>query len=422
MGALDELKQSFASLRFLKRRELALLGTADLLDVMSVSIIVPLLPLYAQDLGAGFVLIGVIFTAETFAKAVFSTPFGYLSDRLDRRVWIVLGMVLSALTVVALGLVKDPVYLVGLRLIDGIGSAMRGPSTTAYIGDLFPEEERGKAMGAYYTVGSIGLAVGPSVGGGLAATLGYEAPFVVLGTGTLLAGIALALFLPAVESSDGDESDDDSSQSLVPSIPSRSTLKKAVSASFVALAVSGFLSQIGTGVFNPYIASLLENAVGGGTGYTGLAWSFFGLGMLLFTPIGGTFADRFGRKPMLVAGYGAWAFISAGLAYASTWLAPLVLLFAGGAASALLGPALRPLIYEIAPDGYEGTVIGTYSSLTTSGFVLGPILGGYVIRATSVSIGFVFVGAMYAVCAIGVLVGVADRESRSTNAATPESA
>jgi MFS family permease len=410
---LEEIKGSFASLRFLKRRELALLGTADLLDVMSVSIIIPLLPLYAEDLGAGFVLIGIMFTAETFAKAVFATPFGYLSDKLDRRTWIVIGMVFSAVTVILLGFVKTPVYIVGLRFVDGIGSAMRGPSTTAYIGDLFPEENRGKAMGAYYTVGSIGLAVGPGVGGLFATTLGYEAPFIILGTGTLLAGILLALFLPGIGSDDEDDAADESSGSLLPSIPSASTIRRVVSTSFVALAVTGFLSQIGTGVFNPYIASLLNDSVSAGAGYIGLAWSFFGLGMLVFTPIGGTFADRFGRKPMLVVGYGAWALISVGLAYASVWVVPLVLLFAGGASSALLGPALRPLIYEIAPENYEATTIGAYSTLTTTGFVLGPILGGLIIRATSVGTGFVFVGTIYAICAIGIVVGVAGRKSRS---------
>lgn len=370
---VSRIANQYDSLRYLRDRRLALLGSANVLDTMSVSLIAPLLPLYADRLGASALLIGVMFAAETAAQATLSTPFGYLADRFGNRIFIVVGTVVSALSVAALGLVTSPLVFIVLRALDGAAGAMRYPATAAYIGDEYPENERGRAMGAYSTLGWVGLAIGPAVGGLLATSVGLAAPFLVLGSATAIAGLVLALRLPAQSADIAVDEDECEKQSFRTLLAQRSAV---LTPSVVALAASSLLAGLASGAFYPLFPLLLERQTEVGPSYTGLVWSAFGVAMFLFTPVGGTVADRIGRKPSLVGGWALWTVVYAGLVFLGSPLFPPSLLFLGGFASAMAGPAKGTLNYETAPDEFRATIVGFYGTVNSAGASLGPILGG----------------------------------------------
>lgn len=361
----------YESLALLRERRLALLSAANVFDTMSYAIMAPLLPIYADRLGAGAALIGLVFAAETAARALLSTPLGHLSDRVGRRVPIVAGTVVSGLSVLALALTASPWVVVGLRALDGASGALRGPATNAYVGDCFEEARRGRAMGAYQTLGMLGVAVGPAMAGLLAARAGLEAPFLLLGALTVAAGIALVR-LPRADGS-GDGNEDDGEVSLRSLVATRSAW---LTTTVVVLAVASVWSGISSGVFGPVYPLLLERRGLADPGYLGAVWSAMGVALLLFVPVGGSLADRTGRLPGVVAGAVAWAAVYVGLGVGGAGLLPFALLFLGGAASAIMGPAKAALNYEVAPDGHEGAVTGLFGSLNRGGAALGPLAGG----------------------------------------------
>lgn len=402
------LETAFSSLGYLRNRDLLILGSAGLIDTMSVSLIVPFLPVYADQTGASMLLIGLMFSAETIAKSAFSTPFGYLSDVSGRKVWIFVGMLLSGLAVLALGVFSAPLVFILLRAVDGVGGAMRNPATTAYIGDRFDREERGRAMGAYYTLTTIGLAAGPMVGAGLTFVFDISTAFVALGAATVLSSVLIAVLLPTTERPTDDRTD--ATDGLLPSLPSRRSIGAILSLSFVVLATSGIIGQLGTGVFNPLFPVLLDEQLAVSEAYTGIVWGVFGLSMLLFTPIGGSLSDFMGRKPTMVASQFAWGLVPIALVFADSRLLPLALLFLGGIASAVMNPALRPLLYEVAPADYEGTTIGAYNTLTSAAFALGPILGGYASGVVGIRPTFVAIGVLWFVSGAVLAVGIPSRE------------
>jgi MFS family permease len=121
---LRRLGAGYASLRLLADRRLAPLAAANVLDRMSVALVVPLLPLYATRLGAGPATVGLLFAAETAAQALCSAPAGRLADRVGRRPAIVAGTTISGAALAALALVGTPAALVALRALDGAGSAL----------------------------------------------------------------------------------------------------------------------------------------------------------------------------------------------------------------------------------------------------------------------------------------------------------
>jgi DHA1 family multidrug resistance protein-like MFS transporter len=398
----------YDSLRHLRNPDLALLAIAGLFASMSHSIIVPLLPAYADSLGAGPVFIGLLFGAPAAVQAVFSPLFGYLADRMARKPLICLGIGLGAASVAALGLASGPLALLALRGIDGLALAMQQPATTAYIGDQYTENERGGALGAFKSAGLTGVAVGPALGGGLSIWGSLATPFLVLGSVTVFVGVLLTLRLPRARPN--ETSENETEDSWRPRL-SLSAVRGSLTISMVALAASVFFSQLGTGAFSPFLAPLLEARVGGGPEYASLVWSAFGLAMVVAMPVGGTLADRWGRKPMLIVSKLVWGFVVCGLALATVPQIPPALLLVAGVASAFGGPAMGALQYEVAPSGREGTVIGIYSALASAGVALGPLLGGWVVAESGLVFLFLAMGALWAADTVTIALGIREQHA-----------
>jgi MFS family permease len=102
--------------------------------VTGVGIVVPLLPVYAHDLGASGFYIGMIFGAFSLARTFFLPYFGRLSDHKGRKPLIIPGLL--AYTAIAFGFIffKEVNSLIVLRFFQGIASAMLMPIIQAYVG------------------------------------------------------------------------------------------------------------------------------------------------------------------------------------------------------------------------------------------------------------------------------------------------
>lgn len=400
-GTLDRLKrlagtgtfvetviEYYSSLTYLRERKIALLSATNFLDNMSRTIIVPLLPLYAEEVGASALLIGLIFAAPDAVRIVAGPIFGALSDVTTRRQWIVLGLFLSAASVIALGLLRTPLVFVALRGIDGLGQSMKGPSAESYIGDTVSESERGSALGAYFTMGNLGTIVGPALGGVLTVVGGIAFPFVVLGLVTLLGVLALVVYLP-VDRHRGDSESEDAQQLLELSL---SDVRAFVTVPIVAWFIVTFVAEVGTGAFNPAFPLLLQENLAAGPGYISLVWSVFGLGLVLFLPVGGTLTDKFGRKRLFLSTKLIWGAVTFGLVLAFSPVVPFVVILVAGMSSALAGPSTMTLRYELSPDGKEGAMIGLSGSVGSAGRALGPVLAGAVTEWASVDLAMIGIG------------------------------
>ncbi|MCH7661624.1 MAG: MFS transporter [Euryarchaeota archaeon] len=406
--------KGYGSLGHLKNPDLALLALAGLFASMSHSIIVPLLPAYADSLGAGPVFIGLLFGAPAAVQAICSPLFGYLADRMARKPLICFGIALGVGSVAALGVASGPLALLALRGLDGLALAMQQPATTAYIGDQYADDERGGALGAFKSAGLVGVAVGPALGGALSLWGTLGTPFLVLGTVTVFVGVFLVFRLPRARPSEVNTDENDTGGSDSPRF-ALADFRGTLTISMVALAASVFVSQLGTGAFGPFLAPLLEARVGGGPEYASLAWSAFGLAMVLAMPIGGTLADRWGRKPMLIVSKLVWAAVVCGPALATVPQIPPVLLLVAGVASAFGGPAMGALQYEVAPKGREATVLGIYSALASAGVAVGPILGGWVVGQWGLVALFLTMGALWAADTLTIAFGVRESNAEELN-------
>ena len=159
-----------------------------------VGIVVPLLPVYAHDLGAGGLYIGLIFGSFSLSRTFFLPYFGRLSDKKGRKPLIVGGLAAYALVSIAFIFSNSVESLIGIRFVQGVSSAMMMPVIQAYIGDITPEGNEGLTMGLFSMSMFFGLSLGPLIGGVINDRFGLDVSFACM-CFLASAGFFLCLFL-----------------------------------------------------------------------------------------------------------------------------------------------------------------------------------------------------------------------------------
>lgn len=368
------IRDHYESLRYFHDFPIALLSIANILDKSSTSIIVPLLPIYAQQMALSGVDIGLLFSLPPLVRGFTSPATGYLSDRFSRKPFIIVGMALSAVGVVGIAFAESLLLLFVLRGIDGLGSGLRNPSTNAYLGDYASDENRGQIMGAYQTSGMLAIAVGPALGGVLSSVGGISLPFMVLGGATMIGAFALVP-LPASgitgEASLG--------------LPKAGVVREQMSVPIVILLGSAFISDLGTTMIDPLFAQVLQQNLNASPSLIGLSWSMLGVGLLIFLPIGGKLSDERDRVGIITVGKVIWVVVMFGIATVTWEILPPVLMFMGGIGSALMGPAMVALRYEVSPEQRKASLLGVFATFGAAGSVLGPLLGGALSNIVGIS-------------------------------------
>ena len=167
--------------------------------VTGVGVVVPLLPVYAHNLGASGFYIACIFGAFSFSRTFFLPYFGRLSDKKGRKKLIVIGLFSYAIISIAFLCAKNIEMLIGIRLLQGIASAMILPVTQAYVGDITPVGKEGWIMGIFNMSVFFGLSVGPLIGGVINDLFSLNAAFLCMGIMALAGFFACILFLPPIK-------------------------------------------------------------------------------------------------------------------------------------------------------------------------------------------------------------------------------
>jgi multidrug resistance protein len=144
-------------------KRLAVLMLVAFVDMMGLMIIWPLLPLYAQNLGASATTIGLLAASFPVAQLVSSPVWGYVSDRYGRRPALLVGLGASAIAYVVFGFAHTVWLLFASRFVQGLGGGTTGV-VQAYVVDTMLPRERAKALGWLSAATSAGVIIGPALG------------------------------------------------------------------------------------------------------------------------------------------------------------------------------------------------------------------------------------------------------------------
>lgn len=362
--------------------------------VTGVGIVVPLLPIYAHDLGASGIYIGLIFGAFSISRTFLLPYFGRQSDKKGRKPFIVAG--LFAYTVVSLVFIlsNSVESLIALRFLQGIASAMIMPAVQAYVGDITPSGREGFTMGLFNMSMFMGLSIGPLIGGIIRDRFSLDTSFASMGFLTFI-GFMLSFFLLPPTKSERVVS-----RGIEP-LPWKWVLQdKEMAGLFLfRLAYAACIGVIWS--FLPVLADLEFSLSSSSIGIL-VAVGVFSSG-LLHVPMG-LMADRVNRKMMVVAGgliitYAIFSFDWAD-SYGDLLSASIFFGLGGGIAM----PALMAIAVlkgsEI--DGM-GSVMGLLAMAHSLGMLAGSLLAGLMMDVSRLRNAFPAGAVMMMLC-LGLFV------------------
>ena len=169
-----------------QRKKLALLMLNMFIAVGSFGIIIPIIPAYLKEIGQGGTAAGLIIAIFAFAQFLVSPLGGKLADRYGRRPLINYGLLILAISMFIFYFADSIILLYLSRAIGGIGCALLIPAIYAYVADITTMDQRAKGNSFISAAMSLGIVIGPGIGGAL-ADFGLKTPLLVSAIVGLLA-------------------------------------------------------------------------------------------------------------------------------------------------------------------------------------------------------------------------------------------
>lgn len=354
---------------------LLLLATHFLVDCFS-STLPTVQPLLAERFNLSLAQAGVLGGFFMFSSSVLQLPFGLLSDRVQSRHFTIFSPLVAALFLSSLGLATGFGGLVALLFVGGMGVAAYHPHSTSQAGRL-GQHRRGFATAIFITVGTAGLGLGP-----LYLTLTYE----IVGFDRLwMAAIPVVASVPFLL------------WRLPRSVQNTHKSKSAVDwealrgqgsalLTLYALVVLRSIVEVGLAQF---LSLYMVQVQGASFEMASIALSVYFLSTPVGSFLGGTAADRYGgRAVILVSCAGGVPFLAAFLAL-DGWLS-LAALFVGGVILHFTIPVNVVMAQELVPSQASTTsALMMGFGWGMAGIVFVPAVG---VLADSIGLGPVFWG------------------------------
>ena len=182
-----------ASFGLLHNRRLLACLLATVGSCIGFGVFLTFLPLYATQQGYDAAHVGLIFAAQAVTNVVGRVPIGKLSDRVERRQLVAVGLLCLAISLIALGQFVQIGQMVACAVVMGVGMALTFTAIGALVAELVPAVQRGLAMGMYNSCVYLGMMAGSTVMGHALKRIGYTTGFIAAGAVVL---VTLVLFFP----------------------------------------------------------------------------------------------------------------------------------------------------------------------------------------------------------------------------------
>ena len=382
----------------LTRRVTPLNLAVTFLGFLDTHMLIPVLALYADSLGAGFLGTGLIVGLYSITNTPANVIFGRLIDRYGSRRPLIAGLLGDGISMFLYSLCRLPIHLAFLRAFHGITGGLVGPATLSIMAKQASPNQKGRAMGYY------GMAIGTAtlVGYGLSSVLvsasGYNLIFYT-GALLLLVGVVLASLMPRDTISVGSRPESSFYRSLgqVYELVRRRGLSASYSSIFAFYFTFG-------GVVT--VLPLHVKGLGMSAFHVGLSLAAFSLTFVLLQFTSGSLSDRIGRKVPVSAGLCLCAATVVLLPLSQSFLSILVVMVVYGTAYALIFPSTSALVADYTSAEEYGTATGIFHALLTSGVAVGAPVIGWVAGQTTIGFGLIMSGVVALLAVIVVLLRV----------------
>jgi MFS family permease len=348
-----------------RKRIYLVLFVAIFAAMLGIGLIAPLMPLYAQSLGATGIWLGVIFAGFSLSRAVFMPIIGRISDRTGRKIFISIGLFAYIIISIAYTLAHTVSQLVLVRLLNGFAAALVFPVAMAYVGEISPRGNEGSYLGTFNVSLFLGMGLGPFVGGTLSDRFNMAAPFYAMAGLTAIGFILVLCWLPEL---------DLHKKRLRENVASYQKMlqNNTVKGLFIFRATAAF----GRGIVMPFLP-IFAYSIGVSLSAIGILLAIF----ILLTAISqipfGFLADRFSRIKLMIIGSLASSFVFFLIPISHNFGGLLLLCVTMGLFGAIGMPAGTALTVQLGRGFHSmGSMMGLFNMAMSCGMVAGPLVGG----------------------------------------------
>jgi DHA1 family multidrug resistance protein-like MFS transporter len=332
----------------------------------------PVVPLYAQSLGADAVLVGIINSAFLLMAALLSLPLGIISDRVGRKRLASIGALILAATSFLLYFSKSPWQMVWIYLFFGTGLAAFGPTMMSLVADISPATHLGRSYGWYTTALYTSMSLGPALGGFVAEELGFLQVFLISGILIFVTFWLILFYLPRT-----DHIFNNRARKNEPGVAKELLQNRPLIGCWLVTLGGCF----GLGMFITFFPLHAHNQ-GLNVAEIGLIFAVQGLWNALSRIPFGHLSDRVARRGTLVIiGLFGYSFSMVGFALSTSVLHFLLTATLLGMSMGLAFTSVGALIAEVVDPESRGLAMGGYNTCIYFGMMLSSaIMGGIIQR------------------------------------------
>lgn len=351
-----------------QRKKLSVLMINMFIAVASFGIIIPILPAYLKSIGQGGTAAGLMIAIFAGAQLVMSPIAGKWADKYGRRIMIIAGLSGLALSMFVFYLSDSVSILYVSRIIGGVGAALLIPAIFAYVADITTMEQRAKGNSLISASMSLGIVIGPGIGGFL-ADFGLKIPLLISAIVGVLA-VIFSMFVLKESKVLENVGPQNKPEPMVKEIVQ--SFKKPY---FIPLVITLVMS-FGLMAYESVLGLFVDNEFGASP--QDIAWMVTATGIV--SVIVQLFAvdivvRRFGEANVLKIFLGITAFGFFLSIVASSYTFFFVITMIIFLSTSILRPVLTTLISKLAGQE-QGFAMGMNNAYMSIGNVLGPLLAG----------------------------------------------
>jgi len=345
---------------------------------LDTHLLIPIMALYAVQLGARVGIVGLIIGFYSMTNAVANIFFGRVIDRVGAKVPLTFGLLGDALAMFSYSLCRSPFHLILVRLFHGISGGIVGPATMSITAANTTSRRGGRSMAFYGMSLAAATLVGYLVSAMLASRVGYEFVFYV-GALMLVSGSVATLLIPK--------------RARRPLAPSESF--KAALGKIVGLMKRKGLCASYSSVFAQYFAfggvvtllPLYLRSLGMEVFHTGMLLVTFAITFIALQVPSGILSDKLGRRIPVAVGLCLCVVSLAILPTLETIPTLISVMVLYGTSYALIFPSISAMVADYTTPEERGRATGVFHALLTVGVAIGAPLMGWVAEAIGIKWG-----------------------------------
>ncbi len=358
------------------RNIILLLSGSVALMMTGYGLVMPVFARRLSEFGDGVEELGLMTMSFALAQMIGAPLMGSLADKKGRRPIILLSLIAVVLQYIGYLLAPSTLFFILIRGAAGFLSAGLFPAAMGVVSDLVPEDRRARWAGIVMGSYAVGMIFGPVIGGVLYDAFGYASPFILSAIVAFMALIAAFFMVPETRTPEIRRREMLRTRRTNPRPEHKPSIWDALPRPlyiFATLLVIDFISSFSFAFVEPQMIFYFYDVLNWSTTQFGVLVGIYGI-MSVVGQMGlGQLSDKWGRKPLIVAGLIPNMLFFGGLAVITDYYMMMIGAAFAGLGNALIAPAANAFYLDITAEENRSRIIGVKGSFLSLGGVLGPL-------------------------------------------------